>query len=101
MVCKYSKASSRGFFLVPFSSYRWFDAQDDPELAKFEAQIAQYKALSSEIQALPSLQTMGWVKINAKPLRTALSTWVSKWINLFTQYLQEKVRGICMHAGAP
>ena len=65
--------------------------KDDPPLSKFEEQIAKYKALSGEISALPSLQTMGWVKVNAKPLRTALSTWVSKWTNLFTQYLQEKV----------
>ena len=67
--------------------------KDDPPLSKFEEQIAKYKALSGEISALPSLQTMGWVKVNAKPLRTALSTWVSKWTNLFTQYLQEKVGG--------
>lgn len=39
------------------------------------------------------VQTVGWVKINAKPLRTALSTWASKWVYLFTHYLQEKVRG--------
>ena len=65
--------------------------KDDPPLSKVEEQIAKYKALSGEISALPSLQTMGWVKVNAKPLRTALSTWVSKWTNLFTQYLQEKV----------
>ena len=66
-------------------------SKDDPELPKFEQQIAKYKGIATEIQALPSQQTMGWVKINAKPLRTALSTWVSKWNNLFTQYLQEKV----------
>ena len=66
-------------------------SRDDPDLAKFELQIAKYKAIATEIQGLPGLQTMGWVKINAKPLRTALCTWVSKWNNLFTQYLQEKV----------
>ena len=65
--------------------------KDDPPLAKFEEQIAKYKALSTEISALPSLETRGWAKINAKPLRTALLTWVSKWTNLFTSYLSEKV----------
>jgi dynein heavy chain len=65
--------------------------KDDPPLAKFEEQIAKYKSLSSEITALPGLETRGWVKINAKPLRTALLTWVSKWTNLFTSYLSEKV----------
>lgn len=65
--------------------------RDDPPLAKFEEQIQKYKAMATEIQNLPSICTVGWVKVNAKPLRTALTTWASKWTNLFTQYLQEKV----------
>jgi dynein heavy chain len=52
--------------------------KDDPVLAKFEEQITRFKAVSNEIGSLPSTQTVGWVKINAKPLRTALSTWASK-----------------------
>eukprot|EP00955_Chlamydomonas_euryale_P098700 365162-Chlamydomonas_euryale.AAC.24 len=65
--------------------------RDDPPLSKFEEQIAKYKALATDVQSLPSVASVGWVKVNAKPLRTALSTWASKWTNLFTQYLQEKV----------
>eukprot|EP00798_Chlamydomonas_sp_ICE-L_P004667 gene4667-14864_t len=67
------------------------DTYDDPPLAKFEAQIAKYKQVSAEIANLPGNQTIGWVKINAKPLRTALTTWASKWVYLFTHYLQDKV----------
>ncbi|KAL6747291.1 flagellar outer dynein arm heavy chain beta [Haematococcus lacustris] len=66
-------------------------SRDDPVLAKFEDQIAKYRAVSTEIANLPSTQTVGWVKINAKPLRTALTTWASKWVYLYTHYLQEKV----------
>ncbi len=66
-------------------------SKDDPALAKFEEQITKYKAVASEIANLPATQTIVWVKINAKPLRTALSTWASKWVYLFTHYLQEKV----------
>ena len=38
--------------------------------------------------ALPGAATVGWVRINAKPLKQALSTWASKWVYLFTHYLQ-------------
>lgn len=65
--------------------------KDDPGLPKFEEQIAKYKSVAAEVNSLPSQITMGWVKINAKPLRTALATWSSKWVYLFTHYLQEKV----------
>jgi hypothetical protein len=40
------------------------------------------------VAALPGNATVGWVKINAKPLKQALSTWASKWVYLFTHYLQ-------------
>lgn len=52
--------------------------KDDPVLSKFEEQITKYKGVAAEINQLPQMQTVGWVKINAKPLRTALSTWASK-----------------------
>lgn len=29
--------------------------------------------------------------MNAKPLRQALTTWASKWVYLYTHYLQDKV----------
>lgn len=52
--------------------------REDPVLAKFEAQITSYKAVAAEVAALPSTMTINYVKINAKPLRTALTTWASK-----------------------
>ncbi|PNW78281.1 hypothetical protein CHLRE_09g403800v5 [Chlamydomonas reinhardtii] len=65
--------------------------RDDPPLAKFEEQIVKYKNVASEIASFKDTMTMGYVKVNAKPLRQALSTWASKWVYLFTHYLQEKV----------
>ena len=52
--------------------------KDDPVLAKFEEQITRYKNVGTEINTLPATQTLGYIKVNAKPLRTALSTWASK-----------------------
>jgi dynein heavy chain len=40
--------------------------------------LPAWQAVSTEIASLPDRLTVGWVKINAKPLRTALSTWASK-----------------------
>ncbi len=41
--------------------------------------------------------TIGYVKVNAKPLRQALSTWASKWVYLFTHYLQASEKETLMH----
>ncbi|CAD7696266.1 unnamed protein product [Ostreobium quekettii] len=65
--------------------------KDDPPLAKFEEQIAKYKGIEKEIQALPTNSNLGWIKVDAKPLKQALSTWASKWVYLYTHYLQDKV----------
>ena len=65
--------------------------RDDPTLDRFEAEIAKYRAVQEEIQALPTSATIGYIKIDAKPIKQALTTWVTKWIYLFTHYLQIKV----------
>lgn len=86
-----------------FISYMWQEflaaegkqledgTRDDPTLDRFEAEIAKYRAVQEEIQALPTSATLGYIKIDAKPIKQALTTWVTKWIYLFTHYLQIKV----------
>ena len=64
---------------------------DDPPLDVFDAEITKYKNLQDEISHLPTSHTEGWIRINAKPIKQALSTWVTKWIFLFTQFLSNKV----------
>lgn len=73
--------------------------KDDPTLDRFEAEIAKYRAVQEEIQALPTSATIGYIKIDAKPIKQALTTWVTKWIYLFTHYLQIKV-GLSNHPSA-
>ena len=63
----------------------------DPPLSAFDAEIVKYKALEEEIRDLPTVKTIGWVKVDAKPIKSALSTWVTKWTYQFQQYLLEKV----------
>ena len=31
------------------------------------------------------------MQVDAKPLKSSLSTWASKWVYLFTHYLEDKV----------
>lgn len=48
-----------------------------------------------DIAALPAATTAGFLRVDARPLKQALATWVTKWIYLFTQYLQTKVCTPC------
>ena len=45
------------------------------------------------LQALPSSAALGWIKVDARPIKHALATWTSKWVYLFTHHLQAKVGG--------
>eukprot|EP00879_Flechtneria_rotunda_P005416 GHRR01005708.1.p1 GENE.GHRR01005708.1~~GHRR01005708.1.p1 ORF type:complete len:1495 (+),score=578.36 GHRR01005708.1:300-4784(+) len=66
-------------------------SREDPPLAKFEQQIQKYKAVGQQVASLPGNAVVSFIKISAKPLRTGLTTWASKWVYLFTHYLQDKV----------
>jgi dynein heavy chain len=63
----------------------------DPPLSAFDAEIAKYKQLHDEIHELPSSKTIAFLKIDAKPVKHALTTCLSKWIHAFQDYLLNKV----------
>ena len=63
----------------------------EPALALFDKEILHFKELSLTISQLPTSAARGWLRIDAKPVRQALSTWVTKWSFAFTQYLLESV----------
>jgi len=58
---------------------------------RFEEKIQYYKDLLSEINNKPSPMEIGWLKINAQPIKAALGTWVSRWIHTYTSYLYNDV----------
>ena len=64
---------------------------EDPPLELFDAEIAKYKKTQEEIAQLHATCVVGWIKIDAKPIKQALATWVTKWVFLFTQYLSNKL----------
>ena len=60
----------------------------DPPIAAFEAEIAKYLAIQTEITELPSSATIGYLRVDAQPMKQALSSTVTKWIYSFTLYIQ-------------
>ena len=63
-----------------------------PSLEAFAAEIGRYKAIQDEVQALPASAAIGWIKVDARPLKQALLTWTSKWVYLFMRHLHGEVR---------
>ena len=63
-----------------------------PSLDKFEAKIASVHAVEADVQAMPSTITEGLLHIDTQPLKQSLVVLVSKWIYLYTQSLQQRVR---------
>jgi len=62
-----------------------------PNLEKFDEKIKFFQELREEISELPPSYNIGYLRINSQPIKQALSTWVTKWIYTFTQYLHENV----------
>ena len=55
------------------------------------AEIARYLKQAQAIAQLPSVANKGWLRVDSKPVKQALATWVTKWVFLFTQYLSNKL----------
>ena len=62
-----------------------------PSLEKFEARIKELQSEEAAIRAMEGTLTEGWLKIDAKPVRTVLSTISSKWVSAHTTFLKEHV----------
>jgi dynein heavy chain len=63
----------------------------EPTCAAFEGQLANYEMLQEKVSALPVSATFGWLKVDAKPAKQALSTWLTKWVFAYTQHLQDTI----------
>lgn len=60
-------------------------------LESFNAEITKYEQVSSEIENLSTPTDIGWLRVNSQPIKTAMITWVSKWIYQYTTYLHSHV----------
>ncbi len=66
-------------------------SRDTPALQKFEVQISKYRAIEEEVQMQPSSVAVKYLRMDTRPLKQALVAWITKWIFLYTQCLQDKV----------
>jgi len=62
-----------------------------PTLERFQERIQFYKEIEEQIDAKDTPLKIGWLKIDASPLKQALETWVSKWSHTFTSFLKENL----------
>lgn len=61
------------------------------DLTKFDEEITKYTEVSKEIASLKTPTDIGWLRINSQPVKTAMCSWIGKWIYKYTTYLHEDV----------
>ena len=44
-----------------------------------------------KIKALPDQSFQGWLKVDSRPIKNALSTWAGKWAMAYMDYLQKYI----------
>ena len=57
----------------------------------FDERIAHYKDTVDKIKALPDQSFQGWLKVDSRPIKNALSTWAGKWAMAYMDYLQKYI----------
>ena len=62
-----------------------------PHLMLFEQRIQTYRELEDEIREIPGSKVIGWLKVDVRPLRNSLLTQVTKWRDVYQQYLLDYV----------
>ena len=60
-------------------------------LDRFNERIKYFLEVQSEVSELKPVHEIDFLKINAQPVKQAISTWVTKWLYAHTQYLQNYV----------
>jgi dynein heavy chain len=61
------------------------------DLAMFDEKIKQYLHVQSEIEGLRHIHDMDFLRINGQPIKQAMGTWVTKWMYLYTGYIQKYI----------
>lgn len=58
----------------------------------FEEQIAKYEKIEENLSTLPQFASIGWLRIDSRPIKNELKTLCSQWKAIFTNYLASQVR---------
>ena len=64
-----------------------------PDLSLFNEKITNLKTIQAKIAAMPSPNDIAWLRISVDPLKGALDKRVTKWISVYTEFLQKNVTG--------
>ena len=62
-------------------------------LDMFNERISKMLKVQTEVNELKPIIEVDFLKFNAQPVKQSISTWVTKWLYQFTQYLQDHVGG--------
>jgi dynein heavy chain len=63
------------------------------DLNMFDAHMAEYSDVQRQIHELKTPVDLGWVRVNAQPVKQAMSIWVSKWGFQWSQYVFDDILG--------
>lgn len=61
------------------------------DLSLFDEKIKQYLHIQDEIEGLKHVHDMEFLRINGQPIKQAMGTWVTKWMYLYTGYIQKYI----------
>jgi dynein heavy chain len=63
------------------------------DLDMFDAHMAEYGDVQRQIHVLKTPVDLGWIRVNAQPVKQAMSIWVSKWAYQWTQFVFDDILG--------
>ena len=84
-------------YFKDFLAQSWIENVDDDgnpvgkkrlNLDRFDEEIKRFRDVQATIGALHSSTDIDFLRINSQPIQQAMSTWVTKWVYMFTSYLQ-------------
>ena len=67
------------------------DGLDVLPLERFEERILYYRDIAAELGEKRSPVDIGWLKVNASPIKVALQSWANRWVTTFTHFLYHDV----------
>ena len=63
------------------------------DLSLFDTKIKEFLNIQSEIEGLKQIHDMDFLRVNGQPIKQAMSTWVTKWMYIYTGYIQRHIAG--------
>ena len=62
-----------------------------PSLHQFEEQINRFRAMGNTVVSLPSFATVKYIRVDARPIKQAMTSWATKWSSMFETFLADSV----------